>query len=83
MALIGENETSQLTDIPVATLRTKRVRGGGPPFYRIGRSIKYDTDEVLAWVKARRALNTTDADQVVARLRAEAPDGWVTRGKVS
>jgi hypothetical protein len=28
---IGEHKTSEITDIPVRTLRTKRIRGGGPP----------------------------------------------------
>jgi hypothetical protein len=70
MPYIDENKASEVTGIPVPTLRTKRVRGSGPPFYRIGRAIRYDHDELIAWMKERRALNTTDADQVAARLRA-------------
>ncbi len=27
---IDEHKTSEVTDIPVPTLRTKRMRGGGP-----------------------------------------------------
>jgi hypothetical protein len=72
MPYIDENKASEATNIPVPTLRTKRIRGGGPPFYKFGRSVRYDLDELLAWAKARRALNTTDADRVEARLRAEA-----------
>jgi hypothetical protein len=70
---IGEHKTSEITDIPVRTLRTKRIRGGGPPYYKFGRSVRYDLDEVIAWARTRRALNTTDADRVEARLRAEEP----------
>jgi hypothetical protein len=71
MAYINEQQVSNLIGVPVPTLRTWRTRGGGPVFYRFGRSVKYEEDETLAWAKARRALNTTDADQVEARLRAE------------
>ena len=59
----GEQKVWELTSIPVATLRTWRVRGGGPPYYKVNRSVLYDLDEVIAWVRARRALSTTDADQ--------------------
>jgi hypothetical protein len=62
---------SMESGIPVATLRTKRTRGGGPPFYRVGRSIKYDLDEGLAWVRTRRATSTSDADQR-ERIRAQS-----------
>lgn len=74
MQFVDEHKTSEVTDIPVPTLRTKRVRGGGPPYYKFGRSVRYDLDEVLAWARARRAMSTTDADQQqAARLRAEHP----------
>jgi hypothetical protein len=70
-AVDGPHRISKLIGVPVPTLRTWRVRGGGPPFYRFRRSIKYEDDETLAWARERRALNTTDADQVAARLRAQ------------
>jgi hypothetical protein len=72
MPYVDENKTSEVTDIPVATLRTRRVRGGGPPYYKFGKTVRYDLDEVISWARARRALNTADADAVQARLRAEA-----------
>ena len=75
MPYIDENKASE-ANIPVPTLRTKRIRG--PPFYKFGRSVRYDLDELLAWAKARRALNTTDADRVEARLRAEKAGGAET-----
>jgi hypothetical protein len=39
------------------TLRTKRCRGGGPPFYKPdGRRVMYRVDELIAWVEATRRL---------------------------
>jgi hypothetical protein len=40
------------------------------PFYKFGRSVRYDLDEVLAWTRSRRAVSTTDADQR-ERIRAQ------------
>jgi len=37
-----------------ATLQKDRLFGGGFPFYRVGRSILYDLDEVQALVRAGR-----------------------------
>jgi phage terminase Nu1 subunit (DNA packaging protein) len=59
----SEKKTSEATDIPVRCLQNWRVRGGGPPFYKVGRLVRYDLDEVIAWVKARRVTSTTEVDQ--------------------
>jgi hypothetical protein len=64
-----EREVSRITSIAVATLRTWRVRGGGPPYIKANRSVKYDLGEVDAWMRARRAVSTTDADRQAARAK--------------
>lgn len=33
----------------VATLRTKRTRGGGPPFIKRGRFVLYPAEEAKKW----------------------------------
>ena len=46
------------------TARTLRHRGGGPPFRRLGRKVRYLRSEVLAWVASRPAFrSTTEADE--------------------
>lgn len=42
------------------TLRRLRREGGGPPFVRIGRAIRYRLDVVDAWAAARTFKSTAD-----------------------
>lgn len=60
---IDEKKTAELMGVDVRALRNWRVRGGGPPFYKVARLVRYDQDEVITWVKARRFTSTTQADQ--------------------
>jgi hypothetical protein len=34
---IDEHQASQVTKLAVSTLRSLRVRGGGPPYYKVRR----------------------------------------------
>ncbi len=38
---VNEAEASRITNTPQATLQTKRVRGGGPPFTKVGKRVLY------------------------------------------
>jgi hypothetical protein len=67
---ITDYQASDITGYAVATLRSKRVRGGGPPFYRLDRGlIRYDRDEVIAWVRQHRPTSTAEADANDRRQR--------------
>ena len=44
------DETSELTTLPVSTLRYLRHLGEGPPAFRLGRRLVYDEADVLAWI---------------------------------
>jgi hypothetical protein len=44
-----------------ATLRTKRCRGGGPPYHKLGKSVFYDLDDVDAWLAEHRRTSTSEA----------------------
>ncbi len=54
-----------------ATLEKWRVQGGGPPFERLGRSVRYKVTALDAWASERSARNTSDARAAEAR-RASA-----------
>lgn len=41
-------------DIPLATVRRWRLRGGGPLGVRIGKHVRYAESDVLAWEMERR-----------------------------
>jgi predicted DNA-binding transcriptional regulator AlpA len=52
------DEVSELTGIPVDTLRYYRMQQGrgedvGPPSFRMGRRVKYLKSELQAWIRAQ------------------------------
>ncbi|WP_226355157.1 helix-turn-helix domain-containing protein [Pseudonocardia sp. ICBG601] len=48
--LMRETETAQLLDLAPATLRNMRSRREGPPYIRVGRSIRYSRVSVQKWL---------------------------------
>jgi len=48
-------------------MEMRRVCGGGPRFARIARNaIRYDVEDLDAWVEARKAASTAEYDEEVA-----------------
>ena len=41
-------------------LAKARMRGDGPPYIRIGRSIRYAEAAVIQWMKSRQRLSTSE-----------------------
>lgn len=58
---LNVNELSQATGWPVPTLNGWRSRGGGPPFVRCGRSVRYPLAAVQAWLADRVVGSTAEA----------------------
>lgn len=52
--LIEEKELAEKLHVSVGTLRTWRIDGSGPRFYRIGQQIRYAPSEVRAWLGSRQ-----------------------------
>ncbi len=49
-------QVSELTGVPVATLRYWRSRGDkGPPSWRIGKRVVYDLAGTESWLEAEKA----------------------------
>lgn len=51
--ILSEAQTAEMTSLSVEWYRLHRSLGDGPPFMRIGRSIRYSRDAVLEWFAAR------------------------------
>ncbi|OYV63752.1 MAG: hypothetical protein B7X01_00020 [Acidiphilium sp. 21-62-4] len=49
---LTRDNLSQILGIARSTLDNAAARGYGPPFYRVGRLIRYDATEVQAWIDA-------------------------------
>jgi predicted DNA-binding transcriptional regulator AlpA len=52
---------SELTGISQSTLEKWRVYGGGIPFIKARRSVKYALEDVRAWMADRRRSSTSEA----------------------
>jgi predicted DNA-binding transcriptional regulator AlpA len=60
MAKIRRPDAAKYLGISAATLAKWAVIGGGPPMYKISSAVVYDTDELDAWLAARRRESTSD-----------------------
>ena len=53
-------ELEELTGRPKRSWEADRYRGGGPPFAKIGRYVRYPRRPLLAWLAARVRTSTSD-----------------------
>ena len=54
LKLITDIELSEIIGLPVQTIRKHRWLNSGLPYIRIGRSIRYDLEQVEAYLKKYR-----------------------------
>ena len=65
-SLLDNDQAAQFLGLGRRTLENWRVSGDGPPFLRVGRSVRYSPADLEAWLKERRFRSTAEADQVDA-----------------
>ena len=51
---ISETEWERISGIKRQTSANRRHLGEGPPYYKIGRSVRYKLSEALAWLERHR-----------------------------
>jgi len=56
--LHDEKREAERLSINVRTLQQWRLRGGGPPYLKIGALVRYDPRQVDAWLDERIQSNT-------------------------
>ncbi len=56
---LTDREASTIYTFSVAWFQRKRCYGGGPPFRKIGRGVRYPVDELQKWFEGHRLLNST------------------------
>jgi hypothetical protein len=59
---LNETQAAQFLGVSVRTLQAWRVRGGGPLYCKIGRSVRYQRKVLIAFQEACTVSSTTDAD---------------------
>lgn len=58
--LMSNRQAAQFVGLTESTLNRFRVTGGGPPYFKVGRYVRYDEDDLQVWMKSRRFTSTSD-----------------------
>jgi predicted DNA-binding transcriptional regulator AlpA len=64
--LLDEIQVSKLTRRGVPTLQKDRLRGTGPRFIKMGRSVRYRPSDVEAWIAERVRQSTSESAKTSA-----------------
>lgn len=51
---LTQHELAELLQLPERTLEDWRLTHLGPPYMKLGRHVRYDIVDVLAWAKEKR-----------------------------
>jgi helix-turn-helix protein len=54
------NEMANLLRVSTSFLAKSRMRGDGPPYAKVGRSIRYFPSGVVPWLKSRQRSSTSE-----------------------
>lgn len=58
--LLTPKEAAALLKVSASWLAKARMRGDGPPFIKVGRSIRYSEAGLQQWTKSRQRLSTSE-----------------------
>ena len=58
--LLTAIEAGRLLKVSLSWLAKARMRGDGPPYIRVGRSIRYALPDLIQWKNSRRRLSTSE-----------------------
>jgi predicted DNA-binding transcriptional regulator AlpA len=59
---LNEHQAADFLGISVRTLQAWRVRGGGPRYVKLGRSVRYQHRELVSFQQSHTVGSTTEAD---------------------
>ena len=51
--LLNEHDVARVTGLSVASVRRWRLLKKGPKYIKIGSAVRYNTDDLSAWLKSR------------------------------
>ena len=59
-SLLTVEQAAELLTLSSSTLNKRRTTGGGPPFVKLGRSVRYRLADVTAWLESRVRASTSE-----------------------
>jgi predicted DNA-binding transcriptional regulator AlpA len=57
--VLTPKQAAQLLNLSVSWLAKQRLKGTGPPFLKLGGSVRYDPVVLKEWMRAKQRLNTS------------------------
>jgi hypothetical protein len=60
VVLLTPKEAARLLKVSLSWLAKARMRGDGPAFIKIGRSIRYSEAALIPWMKSQQRLSTSE-----------------------
>ena len=63
--ILSSEQYAKLTRRKPQSVRRERMRGGGPPYFRLGRRCFYRSSDIQAWIAERTVKST--AEETVRR----------------
>lgn len=55
---VNTADAALIVGLSPATLTTRRSRGGGPPYHKLGKRVVYRVADLRAWMDERSATST-------------------------
>ncbi|WP_181951993.1 helix-turn-helix transcriptional regulator [Pseudovibrio ascidiaceicola] len=59
-ALITEAAAADYLGISIRTIQAWRVRGGGPIFVKMGKTVRYRSSDIQNWIESHLASSTSE-----------------------
>lgn len=53
--MLTADDLAELLNVPVGTVYVMNCRGTAPPYFKVGRRVRYSRADVDAWLEAQRA----------------------------
>ena len=60
LVLLTSKDAAVVLKVSLSWLAKARMQGDGPPYIRVGRSIRYGEAALLQWLKSRQRLSTSE-----------------------
>lgn len=58
--LLTTKQVARILNVSLSWLAKARMRGDGPPFIKVGRSIRYSESVLQQWMRSRQRLSTSE-----------------------
>lgn len=58
--LLDQIQVAKLLGVTTKFLEARRCRGGGPPFVRVGRLIRYQPEALCHWIQSQTVRSTSE-----------------------